>query len=160
MKDNITMGKTMYYSIVGLCALIIMANSIETFIKVKDIGLFELWFTDSSLNPKVAVLSENAAYSVYLNMCLSEFLIKVITPVGLALNTYFSFIKLGVSRLFVRIWAVLLIGLFAFNLIGETFFSVFFIVSTGAYLILVSLLFYLGKEINRQININVMKKLQ
>ena len=160
MKDNIAMSKTIYYSIVGLCALIIMANSIETFIKVKDVGLFELWFTGSNLNPEVAVLSENAAYSVYLNMCLSVFLIKVITPVAFALNTYFAFIKLRVNKLFVRVWALLLIGLFAFNLIGETFFSVFFIASTIAYLILVLLLFYLGKEINRQVNISAMKKLQ
>ena len=160
MKDNIAMSKSIYYGIVGLCAFIIMANSIEIFIKVKDIGMFELWLTNQSSNAEVAGLSQNNAYSVYLNLCLSIFLIKVITPVALAINTYFTFVKLGVSKLFVGTWSVLLIGLFVLNLISETFFSIFFVVSTIAYLILVIILFYLSKEINRQININAIKKVQ
>lgn len=160
MRDSIDMSKKVFYSIVGLCAVIIMANSIETFIKVKDSSMFEVWLSDPSLAREVASKSTSEAYSIYLTMCLSIFVIRVITPMALAINSYFSLIKLRVSKLFVQIWVVLLIGLFAFNLVGEKLYSVFFIISSFAYLGLIVIMISQWREINRATNKQVVESIQ
>ena len=160
MRDSIDMSKKIYYSIVGLCATIIMANSIETFLKVKDNGMFELWFSNPNLATEIVGKSSSEAYSIYLTMCLSIFFIRVIAPVALAINTYFAFVKLRVSKLFVQIWVVLLIGLFAFTTVGETFYSIFFIIGSIAYLGLVIIMICQWKEINRKMNEQVIESIQ
>lgn len=160
MKDNIEMSKPIYYLIASLCALIIMASSIEALIKVKDNGLFDLWLSNPNLNIDTVGQSKEQLYSIYQSMCLSLFFIKVITPVALAINTYLAFIKLRVNKIFVRIWSILIIGLFAFTLLGESSYSIFFILSTIAYIGLVVIMIYLGKEINREISINVVERIQ
>lgn len=160
MRDSIDMSKKIYYIIVGLCALIIMTNSIETIFKVKDNGMFEFWRSNPSLSPEIAVKSTQEIYSVYLTMCLSMFFIKVITPIALAINAYFAFVKLRISKLFVQIWVVLLIGLFAFTSIGEGFFSIFFIISAMSYIGLVVIMIYLWNCINRKMNKQVIETIQ
>ena len=128
MKTTVEMSKKTFYLIVGLCAVIIMMNSIESFIKAKDTGLFEAWLQNPNLNiDKSQTINE--MYSIYLTSCLSVFFIRIITPIALSLNSYFSLVKTGVNKLFVAIWMVLTIGLFFFTTLGETYFSIFFIIS-------------------------------
>jgi hypothetical protein len=160
MKENIPMTKSSYYIIVGLCATIIMSNSIEIIMKVKDSGLFDLWLSDPNLNIDRIGQTKEEIYSIYLSMCLSVFFIRSITPIALAINSYFSFIKLRVNKLFVSIWVVLLIGLFAFTSIGESYYSVFFILSGVCYASLVCVLLHLGGQINKQKNKDIIKKTQ
>lgn len=157
MKENIQMTRSIYYLIVGLCATIIMSNSIETIIKVKDSGLFDLWLSNPNLNVDKIGQTKEQLYSIYLSMCLSVFVIRIITPIALAINSYFSFIKLRVNKLFVSIWIVLLIGLFAFTSLGETYYSIFFILSGVCYASLVFVLLYLGSEISKKKNKNTNK---
>lgn len=160
MKDNIEMSKPIYYLIASLCAVIIMANSIEALIKVKDNGLFDLWLSNPNLSIDKAQQSKEQLYSIYLTMCLSVFFIRVITPIALAINSYFAFVKLRVSKIFVQIWVILIIGLFAFTALGETFYSIFFILSGICYMALVCIMLYLGREINRRKSVNVVGKIQ
>lgn len=156
MRETISMSKKVFYTIVGLCTIIIMSNSIEAFIKAKDVGLFETWISNPSLNIDKGQTIDQM-YSIYLTMCLALFLIRVITPVALAINSYFSFIKIKVNKIFVLIWMVLIIGLFPFTSIREAYFSVFFIISGICYLGLIYVLIHLWKEINKQRNINLAK---
>ena len=108
MKATVEMSKKTFYLIVGLCAVIIMMNSIESFIKAKDTGLFEAWLQNPNLNIDRSQTT-NEMYSIYLTSCLSVFLIRIITPIALSLNSYFSLVKTGVNKLFVAIWMVLTI---------------------------------------------------
>lgn len=157
MKETIYMSKKVFYLIVGLCTVIIMANSIEAFIKVKDLGLFETWLANPKLNIDRSQ-NTNQIYSIYLTMCLSIFIMRIITPVALSLNTYFAFIKTKVNKLFVLIWIILLIGLFIFTSIGELYFSIFFIISAICHVGLLFIMTYLWKEINKQKNIIIAEK--
>lgn len=159
MKETIVMSKKTFYVIVLLCATIIMANSLESFARAKDAGLFEAWLSNPSLNVDRSQTIEQM-YSIYLTMCLALFFIKIITPAALAINTYFSFVKTRVNKLFVLIWMVLLIGLFLFTSLGQTYFSIFFIVSTICHLALVIVLASIWREINNQRIINVRKRAQ
>lgn len=158
MKDTIYMSKKIFYLIVSLCAVIIMANSIEAFIKVKDLGLFETWLSNPKLNIDRSQ-NINQIYSIYLTMCLSVFIMRIITPVALGINTYFALIKTKVNKLFVFIWIVLLIGLFIFTLIGELHFSIFFIISAICHIGLLFIMIYLLEEINKQKNIMIARKI-
>lgn len=160
MKDSIEMSKRNFYIIIGLCAVIIMMVSLETILMVKGNEIFELWKSNPRLVDKVAGASVEEMYSIYLTMCLSMFFIKIITPIALTINTYFAFVKLRVNKLFVQIWIVLLIGLFAFTAIMENFYSIFFIVSTVSYLGLVIVMFYFWISINKRKNEQVLEKLQ
>ena len=148
MKENISMSKGIFYTIVILCATIILSNSIDAIIRAKDIDLFNMWINDVSQKIDTVNQSREQLYSTYLTMCLSNFFVRVVTPMGLAINSYFSFIKLGVSKLFVSIWTVLLIGLFAFTLIGQSLNSIFFIISSVCYVVLVVLIINLGRKIS------------
>ena len=149
MRVTIEMGKKTFYLIVGLCAVIIMANSMESFIKVKDTVLFEEWLQNPSLNIDRSQTT-NQMYSIYLTSCISVFLIRVITPIALSLNSYFSLIKTGVNKLFVSIWMVLIIGEALFTTLGETYFSIFFIISAICHIGLLCVLIHLWKDINKE----------
>ncbi len=160
MKDSIEMSKRSFYIIIGLCAVIIMMVSLETILMVKGNEIFELWKSNPKLVDKVVGSSVEEMYSIYLTMCLSMFFIKIITPIALTINTYFAFVKLRVNKLFVQIWIVLLIGLFAFTAIMENFYSIFFIVSTASYLGLVIVMLYFWVSINKRKNEQVLEELQ
>lgn len=160
MRDSIEISRKSFYWIVAFCAIIIMANSIEVLFKVKDNSLFELWFSNPSLNKEVAGKTIEEAYSIYFTACLSTFFIKIITPIALAINSYLALVKLRVNKLFVQMWIVLLIGLFAFTLIGESFYSIFFIITAICYVGLVVMIVYLWKEINRKENEQIIGKIE
>ncbi|MBS5939535.1 hypothetical protein E5347_15295 [Clostridium sartagoforme] len=159
MRETTMMNKRIFYLIVGLCAVIIMSYSLEAFAKAKDIGLFENWLNNPNLNIDRSQ-SMDESYSLYLTTILSVFFIRIITPVALSLNTYFAFIKLKVNKLFILIWTILIIGLFALTLIGEAYFSLFLIISGICYLGILVTLMYLWKEINNENNIKITSKIQ
>lgn len=159
MGESTGIGKGTFYLIVGLCGIIIMSYSLEAFIRAKDIGLFESWLSNPELNIDRNQSMEQS-YSVYLTMILSVFLIRVITPMALSLNTYFAFIKLKVNKLFILIWVSLIIGLFAFITIGQDYTSPFFIISGVCYLGILVTLAYLWNKINNGKNIRIKGNIQ
>ncbi|MGL4773093.1 MAG: hypothetical protein ACRC2K_05945 [Clostridium sp.] len=159
MRESIEMNKKIFYLIVALCAAIIMANSLESFIRAKDMSLFEAWLENQSLNVDRSQ-SMNELYSIYLTMCTSLFFIKIITPAALAINSYISFVKTRVNKIFVLIWGVLLVGMFLFTSLGQPFFSIFFIVSVICHVILFGVLIHLNREINNQRIMNLRKRTQ
>lgn len=145
MHEQIEMPRGIFYIIVGLCAAIILSTSLEVMIRAKDVGLFEMWLTNPKLQAEMAGQTRNQMYSTYLTMCLSTFFVRIITPMGLAIHSYFTLTKLRINRLYVIIWSVLLVGSFGLSIIGEAFFSIFFIISGICYGALVLIMFYLGK---------------
>ncbi|MGL4453516.1 MAG: hypothetical protein ACRCTZ_20345 [Sarcina sp.] len=160
MRDSIELSKKNFYIIVMLCATIILMVSLETILMVKDNSMFELWSSNPNLVNKINTNNAQEMYSVYLTMCLSMFFIKVITPMALAINTYLALIKLRISKLFVQTWVVLLIGLFAFVVLMEKFYSIFFMINAAAYLLLVIMMICFWVSINRRKNEQILESVQ
>lgn len=160
MRDSIELSKKNFYTVVMLCATIILMVSLETILMVKDNRMFELWSSNPNLVDKIGTSDVQEMYSVYLTMCLSMFFIKVITPMALAINTYLSFIKLKISKLFVQTWVVLLIGLFIFVALMEKFYSIFFMINTIAYLLLLIKIICFWVAINRRKNEEILESIQ
>lgn len=139
------MPKVIFYIIVAMCATIIMANSIETMMKVKDNGLFNMWLSDSQKSMNIIGQTTEQLYSTYLTMCLSTFFVRVIAPMALAMHSYFTYMKRGVNGLFIFIWTVLILGSAGFMVISEGLYSIFFIINILAYIILVICILYMIK---------------
>ena len=137
MRESIEMPKGIFYTIVTICSLIIMLTSLEILIKAKDAELFNMWLFSSQTTKEL--------FSTYLNVCISTFFIRIITPMAVAIHSYFTFTKLRVTKLFVAIWVVIIIGAFALTFLGEQFYSIFFIGSAIGYLALIFAMIYLGK---------------
>lgn len=82
---------------------------------------------------------------MYLNVCIATFFVRVITPMAVAIHSYFTFTRLRVNKLFVMIWSVIIVGAFALTTLIEQFYSIFFIGSGIGYLALTFTMIYLGK---------------
>ena len=141
MRESIEMPKGIFYTIVTICSLIIMLTSLEILIKAKDAELFNMWLFSSNLGEDL--LTE--LYSTYLNICMATFFIRVITPMAVAIHSYFTFTKLRVNKMFVIIWSVIIVGAFVLTFLGEQFYSIFFIGCIIGYLALIFIMGYLGK---------------
>lgn len=145
MRESIEMPKGTFYTIVAICAAIIMMTSMEMLIKAKDTDLFNMWLSTSNLGEDALSQTTKELFSTYLNVCISTFFIRVITPMAVAIHCYLTFTKLRVTKLFVAIWIVIIIGAFALTFLGEQFYSIFFIGSAIGYLALIFAMIYLGK---------------
>ena len=145
MREQIEMPKGIFYGIVGLCAFIILSTSLEAIIKAKDTTIFEMWLSNPKLNTTVLGTTIEEIYSTYISMCMSNFFVRVVTPIGAAIHSYLAFTNLRVNKLYVIIWSVLLIGSFEYSIIGESLYSVFFILSGIGYIALILIMIYLGK---------------
>lgn len=148
MRESIEMPKGIFYIIVGICGSIIMLTSLDMILRTKDIELFNMWLTNPSINAEVSVQTTEELYSTYIQMCLSIFIVRVVTPMAIAIHTYFTFTKLRVNKLYVVLWSLVAIGSFILSSLGEPFYSIFFIMTGIAYLALIIIMCYLGKQIH------------
>lgn len=147
MKEQIEMPKGIFYLITVTSAVIILLLSLEALFRAKDIDLFNAWIANPKLNTALAGETREQLFSTYLSMCLSTFVVRVITPMGVAIHSYFAFSKLRVNKLFVIIWTVLIIGTVTFSIIGQSFISIFFILSGLGYLVILLALVLLWRNI-------------
>ena len=145
MREIIEMSKGIFYTIVTICSLIIMLTSLEILIKAKDAELFNMWLFSSNLGEDLLTKTTDELYSTYLNICMATFFIRVITPMAVAIHSYFTFTKLRVNKMFVIIWSVIIVGAFVLTFLGEQFYSIFFIRCIIGYLALIFIMGYLGK---------------
>ncbi len=145
MRESIEMPKGTFYTIAAICAVIIMLTSLEMLIKAKDAELFNMWLTNENLSEDLLTQTTNQLYSTYLNVCMATFFIRAITPMAVAIHSYFTFTRLRVNKLFVVIWSVIIVGAFALTTLTEQFYSIFFIGSGIGYLALILTMIYLGK---------------
>lgn len=148
MKQTTEMPKLIFYIIVSLCVGIIIFNSIETIIKAKDLNLFNTWVLNKKLNINLIGQTKEQLYSTYLSMCLSSYFVKIITIIGLAIHSYFAFIKIGINKLYVYIWLMLLTISFVFIVFGQSSYNLFFILCAICYVGLLIAIIYLYKLIN------------
>lgn len=148
MKESIEMPKGIFYIIVAICAAIIMFTSLDMILRTKDLDLFNMWSLNPNIINKFSGESTEQLYSTYIQMNLSIFIIRVVTPMAVAIHTYYTFTKLRVNKLYVVLWLLILIGSFLMSSLGEPYYSIFFILSGIGYLGLVLVMLSLGRSIN------------
>lgn len=145
MRESIEMPKNIFYLIVGICSAIIMLTSIDILFRSKDTELFNMWLSNKNFSQEFLTKTTEELFSEYLQMNISIFIVRVITPMAIAIHAYFTFTKLRVNKLYVVLWTLVSIGTFLLTSLGEQFYSIFFIMSGICYLILIGIMSYLGK---------------
>ena len=145
MRESIEMPKNIFYLIVGICSAIIMLTSIDIILRAKDTELFNMWLSNTNSSQEFLMKTTEELFSEYLQMNISIFMVRVVTPMAIAIHTYFTFTKLRVNKLYVVLWSLILIGTFLLTSLGEQFYSIFFIMSGICYFGLIAIMSYLGK---------------
>ncbi|MBB6713625.1 hypothetical protein [Clostridium gasigenes] len=145
MRESIEMPKKIFYLIVGICSAIIMLTSIDIILRAKDTELFNMWLSKTNSSQEFLMKTTEELFSEYLQMNISIFMVRAVTPMAIAIHTYFTFTKLRVNKLYVVLWSLISIGTFLLTSLGEQFYSIFFIMSGICYFILIAIMSYLGK---------------
>ncbi|NKF07540.1 hypothetical protein J1C67_10320 [Clostridium gasigenes] len=145
MRESIEMPKKIFYLIVGICSAIIMLTSIDIILRAKDTELFNMWLSKTNSSQEFLMKTTEELFSEYLQMNISIFMVRAVTPMGIAIHAYFTFTKLRVNKLYVVLWSLISIGTFLLTSLGEQFYSIFFIMSGICYFILIAIMSYLGK---------------
>ncbi len=131
MNSHIKLPSKKFYIILISCAAIIFAASMETMMRVKDIGLYNQWLAD--LDSQMIV---DNPYDIYVTANLSYYFLMVIIPMAYGLHSYFAYTKLRINGLFVFLWTVMVLGGLAYNVIEFNFYSVFYYAKILGYLVL------------------------
>lgn len=147
MLSNVKIPKKKYYIILILTSIIILSISLESLIRVKDLSLFNDWVTSN----EISISSDyeyRDAFNSYLVLVLITMFVKIVIPVALSIHSYFAYTRIGINKLFVFIWSVLLLGGLAYEIIGFNLSSIFFYISIIIYLALIITIFSLYSVID------------
>jgi len=82
-----------------------------------------------------------------------RYLFKIAIPMGFGLLTYITYQKLRLNRLFIFIWAVLLVGGMAYTFFELNFSSVFYYLVIAGYLVLIITVLSLTEEMRSTKNL-------
>ena len=133
--------KTAFYRIIIVCGLLIILASIEILAKAKDLDYFN--YVNQSLQAQgTPVLT----YGDFIVSMLAVYVGRILLPVGLGLNTYFAFIKIGYNKIFIWSWGIFTIAALAFHLLSLELNSVFYYLFIVIYLLLAIFLFGLNES--------------
>lgn len=145
MLSNVKIPKKRYYLILIFTSIIILSISLETLFRVKDISLFEEWVNINNI-PANSEYEFNQAFNTYLILGLSTMFMKVVIPMALSIHSYFAYTRIGINRLFIFIWSVLLIGGIAYEVIGLNLDSIFYYINIIIYMALIITILSLNTE--------------
>ena len=143
MLSNIKIPKSKYYTILVLTSIVILSISMESMFRAKDLSLFENWLSIYNIKA-VGDYELNQVFSSYIAIILSNMFLKTIIPVSLSIYSYFAYTRIGINKLFVFIWTVLLLGGLVYEVISFNITSIFFYINIIAYVILILTIVSLG----------------
>lgn len=133
MLKNKRLNNLQLIIIVLISGLIILTESIEVLMKVKDIGLYD------ELKRNLGI---NMDYNQYISINLIEYLQNIIIPLLLSIYTFFTYRKVNVNIIYKGIWLLFLISNLVFNLMEFNIGSLFDYISIILNLLLI---FYIGR---------------
>lgn len=134
-----------YYRIVITCGLLIILSSIETLAKVKDLEYFH--YVNSSL---LGQGEREIAYGDFVVSMMAAYISRILVPVGLGLNSYFAYVKSGISNIFIWSWGIFTFAALAFHILSLELTSLFFYLIIILYILLLLFLIRLSDRITAQ----------
>lgn len=149
MLSNEKIPKSKYYIILVLTSIIILSISIESMFRAKDLSLFENWLSINNIKT-INDYEFKQAFNSYIVIILSNMFFKIIIPASLSIYSYFAYTRIGINRLFVFIWTVLLLGGLAYEVISFNIGSIFFYINIIAYVALAITIVSLGSLLDQK----------
>lgn len=148
MKGYTKLPKKQLYFILVSCAVIIFAASLETMMRVKDLTLFNQWYSDISMYYEELQYTQDQMFNAYVTANLSYFFLTIIVPVIYGIHAYYAYIKLRISGIFIFLWVILSVGALAYTVIEYNFNSLFYYVRIISYLVLIITTLSLTSAVN------------
>lgn len=130
------------YGILFTLAVLILLQSLEVMIRVKDVAMFDQWILS---NKGIFEMTQDREemFRVYVTSNLSLYFMKIIIPIGLGIHSYLAYSRLRVNGLFRFIWVTLILGSAAYTLIGmhsnNLFFYLYILIYTIVTFVLLSI---------------------
>lgn len=120
-----------YYRIVVICGLLILLASIEVLAKAKDLDYFN--YVNRSLGEGGAAA---VTYGDFVVSLMASYLARILVPIGLGLNSYFAFMRSGISRVFIWSWGLFTFAALAFHVLSLELTSLLYYLSVLLYILL------------------------
>lgn len=136
--------KKLYILLIAI-GIMILALSMEVLMVVKDRALFLEWY-EEIMGSNPSTLPEEEAFDTYVSGQIFLYMLNLAIPVGLALHTFYSYVKKGINRLFIYLWTIMLLGGLAFTAISLNFDSLFYYLRIILYFVLIGTTLSLSKE--------------
>lgn len=114
----------LYWILISLAVLVLL-QSVEVMIRVKDVLVFEQWL-EGNKDLFEMTQSREELFRIYVTSNLSLYFMKIIIPIGLAIHSYLAYSRLRVNGLFRFIWLTLILGSAAYTLVGMQSNNLFF----------------------------------
>lgn len=135
--SNVLLPKNKFYLILTICSLMILGESLMVIVNIR--GLSDFVHTNQSLSFEYG--------QILTAFYLMSFVMRVIPIMMLGIHSYISFMKVPITKFFVFIWGVVLLGIFMINLLEFSFNSFFYYFKLIGLLVLVLTIFNLMKII-------------
>ena len=113
--------KKQLYIILAAAALVIFASSLDVLMRVKDASIFEAW-KESAIAFGTFTTENPPTLNDYVGVELFRYLFKIAIPVGFALLTFLTYQKLTLTKIYIFIWSVLLVGGLAYTFFELNFY--------------------------------------
>lgn len=128
-----------------ITAFIILSLSLDTMMRVKDLALYDAWYTDMVGEIE---LGYDQSFSIYVTGNLAAYFFNVVIPMAFGVHTFFAYKKIRINGLFVFIWLVLLTGSALYVLMTFAFSSIFYYSTLLGYFFLILTVLSLTSIIN------------
>ncbi|MDR7870367.1 MAG: hypothetical protein RIN55_05875 [Tissierellaceae bacterium] len=148
MLSNKRIPKTKFYLMLIFTSILILSISLESMFRAKDVSFFENWIYINNIIIDNEI-DLNQAFNSYLVVILSTMFIKIVIPMALSLYSYFAYTRIGINRMFIFIWSVLLLGGLGYELVGFNIGSIFFYINIIVYISLILIIFSLNSVIDK-----------
>ncbi|HHX67320.1 MAG TPA: hypothetical protein GX708_04600 [Gallicola sp.] len=119
-------------AILILSGIIILSESLQVLMAVKDLNYFELY---------KETLGNNITYDEFVTIGLLGYLQGVLIPIILSIYTFFTYKKIKVNWLYKAVWVLLLLSSLIMKIMGFFIGSIFFYISIiSTFLLLIYIL--------------------
>lgn len=129
-----------------------MASSLEVLIRVKDSTLFESWKTNAML---AGYFTESIppTFDDYVVGEMFRYFFRIGIPIGFSLFSFYTYKKLRLNKLFIFVWAVLILGGMAYTFFELNFYSLFYYMVIISFVGLFVTIMMLNEEIEKSKNL-------
>ncbi len=149
MFKVVSLDKRDFYFMFIVIFCLFLVLSLEMLFIVKDIDLFDKWYQlmidTNSFN---IAMTKEEAFSVFVNANVTSYMSRVVIPIFFVLHTYYSFQKIGINKLYVYFWGIMISMQFIMMAVTLEYMSGFYYIKMILYGLIIYKIFSLRRTVN------------
>ena len=127
MQKSENLKKNQLIMILLLSGFIILSESLQSLMLIKDISYFE--------NYKI-LIGKDISFNEYISNGLIMYLQSIIVPLILSIYTFATYKKIKINMVYKGVWILFLISSFVMKLVEFNIYSIFYYITLVLYLLL------------------------